>query len=433
MVLDYSKWDNLEISDDSDIEVHPNVDKASFIRWKQRDIHEKREQKKQTLQRLKVEEKLYPEFRAAVTAGIEKLEGVDGGKDEQLAVLRDCAPKIDSLDDQQTLTQMYGQLMEELAKSDNVKDALKARLETMDGYTKSRRETIEKLEKEENSKITMDGIHDKYNSTVVNKSASAPTASSSTKKTEQHIEVLNAPSVDASNATETNQPSETSYEPSKEGLEFAKIAIGDWSKSMSYILDHPQIVTEREKDCLLMHAFDLQLAGKPSAAKRAVHQGLLLQYCQQLGPQGIRVFFDKINKKNQQALSLFLDDVEKTYAHVVQRCEVISAEQQQPEGQEIIQLHTTDENTTINITVPPPVNETSTDEEKKNREIFESFPLDLQQAIESKDLKEVNKVLENMSVEDAEEVVNGLTEGGMLDIVEGIIDATGGETTENKQ
>ena len=37
--LNYAKWDNLELSDDSDIEVHPNVDKKSFIRWKQRDIH----------------------------------------------------------------------------------------------------------------------------------------------------------------------------------------------------------------------------------------------------------------------------------------------------------------------------------------------------------------------------------------------------------
>jgi cell division cycle protein 37 len=27
--MDYSKWDKLELSDDSDIEVHPNIDKKS--------------------------------------------------------------------------------------------------------------------------------------------------------------------------------------------------------------------------------------------------------------------------------------------------------------------------------------------------------------------------------------------------------------------
>lgn len=43
MPLNYSKWDALEVSDDSDIEGHPNVDHKSLVRWKQRDIHERRE------------------------------------------------------------------------------------------------------------------------------------------------------------------------------------------------------------------------------------------------------------------------------------------------------------------------------------------------------------------------------------------------------
>ena len=53
--LNYNKWDNLQLSDDSDIEVHPNVDKKSMIRWKQRDIHEKREQRKLKLEQFKRE------------------------------------------------------------------------------------------------------------------------------------------------------------------------------------------------------------------------------------------------------------------------------------------------------------------------------------------------------------------------------------------
>lgn len=38
--------DALELSDDSDIEVHPNVDKRSFIRAKQNQIHMERQQRK---------------------------------------------------------------------------------------------------------------------------------------------------------------------------------------------------------------------------------------------------------------------------------------------------------------------------------------------------------------------------------------------------
>ncbi|CAG8540712.1 9236_t:CDS:2 [Gigaspora margarita] len=47
------KWDKLELSDDDDFECHPNVDKASFIRWKQADIHQKREERRQKIQILK--------------------------------------------------------------------------------------------------------------------------------------------------------------------------------------------------------------------------------------------------------------------------------------------------------------------------------------------------------------------------------------------
>jgi cell division cycle protein 37 len=55
MPLDYSKWDALELSDDSDIEVHPNVDKKSFIRAKQAQIHQERAHRKQQIETLKYE------------------------------------------------------------------------------------------------------------------------------------------------------------------------------------------------------------------------------------------------------------------------------------------------------------------------------------------------------------------------------------------
>lgn len=52
MPLDYSKWDNLELSDDSDIEVHPNVDKRSMIKWKQESIHRERAERKAKIEYL---------------------------------------------------------------------------------------------------------------------------------------------------------------------------------------------------------------------------------------------------------------------------------------------------------------------------------------------------------------------------------------------
>ena len=55
MVVNYSKWDALELSDDSDVEVHPNVDKRSFIRAKQNQIHMEREKRRHEIKTLKYE------------------------------------------------------------------------------------------------------------------------------------------------------------------------------------------------------------------------------------------------------------------------------------------------------------------------------------------------------------------------------------------
>jgi cell division cycle protein 37 len=49
------KQDALELSDDSDIEVHPNVDKKSFIRAKQAQIHQQRAHRKHQITTLKYE------------------------------------------------------------------------------------------------------------------------------------------------------------------------------------------------------------------------------------------------------------------------------------------------------------------------------------------------------------------------------------------
>ncbi|KAI9878553.1 MAG: hsp90 co-chaperone Cdc37, partial [Watsoniomyces obsoletus] len=59
--------------------------------------------------------------------------------------------------------------------------------------------------------------------------------------------------------------------------------------------------------------------------------------------------------------------------------------------------------------------------------IFENFPPGLQRALESGKLDEVNRVLGKMSVEEAEEIVELLGQGGMLSLQEGVIDATNEE------
>ena len=87
MPIDYSKWDKIELSDDSDVEVHPNVDKRSFIRWKQRDIHEKRQQRNLEIKSILVQLTMYAKLNERVDYLMKNLaneewldEGVVGKK-----------------------------------------------------------------------------------------------------------------------------------------------------------------------------------------------------------------------------------------------------------------------------------------------------------------------------------------------------------------
>ena len=62
---------------------------------------------------------------------------------------------------------------------------------------------------------------------------------------------------------------------------------------MQYISEHPTVLAEKETDGLLVEAFNKQMEGKEQKAKQCVHQALLLQYCRQLGRDGVGIFFKR--------------------------------------------------------------------------------------------------------------------------------------------
>lgn len=131
-----------------------------------------------------------------------------------------------------------------------------------------------------------------------------------------------------------------------------------------------------------------------------------------------------------QAIKLrrfFFDDVQSTFQRISTRTKEIEKQRAQEEadgagGVEQIQLHAVDPGTTINIQIPPVTSEDPA--QVQARALFDAFPPGLQRALESGSLDEVNKVLGKMSVEEAEEIVGQLGDGGMLSLEDQIIDAT---------
>jgi cell division cycle protein 37 len=320
-------------------------------------------------------------------------------------------------------------------------------------------EKLAELDKEEKKHITSDDLHEGFSFSNVRKGEEKPAASSSssTKKSEPAVELLNPPSRPSASRTDTGESSgadadieEGTSAPANDNDDddditasplaqsFAKIKAGDWFASLQFLTAHPEVMKESETDGLLVEAFNSELDSKPKHARQCVHAGLLLQYCRQLGGRpGVEMFFKRIQTKDHQASKMFADDVENTYRRIKTRAaEILKERKENPQSEAVeqIQLHAVDPNTQIHITVPP-ATPTSSDPdeqemEKQARAIFDDFPPGLQRALESGQLDEVNKVLAKMSVEEAEEIVEKLGMGGMLSLEEGVIDAT---TDEGKK
>ncbi|OAA67444.1 Hsp90 co-chaperone Cdc37 [Cordyceps fumosorosea ARSEF 2679] len=456
MPLDYSKWDALELSDDSDIEVHPNVDKKSFIRAKQSQIHMERQQRKQRMEALRYEVALHQVLLKRISALLAALqsrasEATTTGEPGQLAFQAVMESAGDAKDDAlppvpeglrvdpnqpKTYSAMMAGLLDQVNKAMVAKqpdDRYTAMLEEIRVHEtqvqtliRESGDELAKLEQQERKKITSADIHTGFDSSFVNKTPSA--GGESTK-----VELLN-PDYDPSKAKSTGKDDDDDDDdgqPSPLAEEFGKIQAGNYSASLEFLAKHREVLTERESDGLLMIAFDEALEGREESAQQYVHQALLLQYCRSLGRDGVALFFRRVTEKEpNNAKDVFYKDVRDTHQRICKRARELKAERAAAgdDGEAQIQLHAVEPGTVIAINVPEA--DSADPEVREAREIFEGFSEEMRAALETGELEQVNKVLGKMSVEEAEEYVNLFGEAGILSMEEEIIDGT---TAEGRQ
>ncbi|KAG5652897.1 hypothetical protein H0H81_003261 [Sphagnurus paluster] len=466
----------LKLSDDSDIEGHPNVDKKSLIRWKQRDIHEKREMRKQNIARLRAQiacnNVLLPRIQeiaskladpspstphtAYFNALVERLEKNPS---------RDCPPGNNPDKLEQTYDGMLLSLVKKVGEESRhkVKEAgtleaerdakiatllasqMKEHVARLTETIKKDSAELEKEEKEQKKHITSDDLHDGFESKYVppppepapiphTKIDKGKGKGKSTTKTTEY-EVLNpkAAAVQVDDEDEEEDEDLPELTPSLEA--FSKIPVRAYEKSFEFIQAHRDVIVPGASDALLVAAFRSQSAGKSKYAKQCVHQSLLLQYCEKLGKDGVRVFFRKMIAADPRAESVFVNDVEGTYAHLVERVSLSLKEQAESSGKEQIQLVPENPEQTISFNVPdgpppedlvvegPEAEKLDIEEVRKalqfRWEIFKAFPENLQEALKIGKLDAVNKVLGDMDVETAEGVVQQLDMTGILNFADG--------------
>ena len=71
LAFDYSKWDRLDLSDEDGDDVHPNIDKASWVRLKGRQREERRQKEDQKIKKMKAKIEKYEKSTSKIKAQIE--------------------------------------------------------------------------------------------------------------------------------------------------------------------------------------------------------------------------------------------------------------------------------------------------------------------------------------------------------------------------
>lgn len=439
----------MELSDDSDIEVHPNVDKKSFIRAKQQQIHQERQQRKAQIETYKYQRiindaliKRITDLIAALKSHASEAESRNPAEVAFRAVMESAGsldPKDDqppprpavihNADEQQpSYTKMMAAILDDVNKKLDAKKveqdkrygAMIVEIEDhLHQATSMQAEMLTKLaelEKEESRKITSEGIHTGFDVSSVNKSHPSTSTSGAGGGGSSSVELLN-PNYTPKGPTASNDADDDDDEDvtaSPAATQFSKIKPNSYRESLEYLSKHPEILTEKDTDGILVLAFDAQLEGKDEYARNCVHQALLIQYCRALGRDGVALFFKRITTPGHQAQGVFFKDVQDTYLRIKTRAREINLERAKeaaeggPAGVEQIQLHAVEPGTVINITIPPAGSDDP--DVKQGREIFEGFKPDMRKALETGKLDAVNKVLGKMSVEEAEDVVAKLSE-----------------------
>ena len=352
----YSKWDKMELSDDSDVEVHPNVDKKSFIKWKQQDLHQKREQRKAEKQDLLYAQEMNTTLSDFISEVVAKVESATPSDVESILQGSLHSPLLDkppvtpqSPTYRAMIESLYSQMKKKIGNSDDkcmlyIKE-LRGHLERLKEEGEKASAKYEQMQNEDSQKITSDDLHVGFDSSHIVKEKPKTLESYHTNKSKQKekeklqtIEVINNPGyagksseiqahkengkqekLDNKNDEEEEEEEEEEehIEPSDLGREFGQIKAGDFAKAHEFISKHPEVVDERETDGLLIDAFRAAEQGELESSKQFVHQALLLQYCRALGRNGVGLFFQRITTLNHRANLIFYDDVKQTYERIL--------------------------------------------------------------------------------------------------------------------
>lgn len=449
MPIDYSKWDKIELSDDSDIEVHPNVDKRSFIKWKQQSIHENRAKRNQDIANMETQISMYGNLNKRVDKLLATVS--DDELADRQSVSRFLNANFDKTEKPQgpnvdpeipPFNEMVEDLFEQLEndakkQGKDPKNGSVIRKLVLEHRAKIERVTAEakvklqELYKEKELHISSDDIKTGFDSGFLNKKETEEE-----EKKAANMQKVAAANASAQKGSEISLPKprlqfieyDDVMKLAPETEEFGKLKVGDYKASEKFLLEHMQIISEQQKDALMMTAFEYQMQDNPKRAYQVTHQSELLSYIREIYntkkisflhleqmTEVIQLFFKRVlyNENNPAGRKSFLESVQTKFNHIQNRVKVMEQEQEQ-EGVETIQLKSLDETTELEVNLP---NFESTDpEEQRKVAAFNKLPTKMQDALKTRNLEKVNDVFAEVPLEEAEHYLDLINEAEIIGV-----------------
>jgi len=267
-MVDYRKWDHIEISDDED-ETHPNIDTKSLFKWRHEARVQRMEEYKEKTDQVDVAIKVNKEKRAKIEKDLAKAKSAK--------------------------------------ETDKVK-SLEASLKDLKVQETNMIDHKKYLEKEEKAQpLNVDTLSQPgFSKTIINKA--------STKKEE---------------LTEDEQLEKSKKFMDKYKDDIKKYGmLHEYHDSEDFLAKNPHLATEDTANYLVVWCIDLEVEEKHALMERVAHQTICMQFLLELSkqleidPRGtIKPFFSKMRKKDDVYMKGFNDELQSFIGRVKDRAQ----------------------------------------------------------------------------------------------------------------
>ncbi|KAH8385291.1 hsp90 co-chaperone Cdc37 [Drosophila serrata] len=264
-MVDYSKWKNIEISDDED-DTHPNIDTPSLFRWRHQ-------------------------------ARVERMAEMDKEKDEMKKKRQSYQARLMDV-------------KERISKKEGDEEALKKELEKIENEGKELdRVETDMLKKEKKTPWNVDTISKPgFEKTVINKKAG--------RKPDENL------------SEEEREKRMKQFVKDNEKLCKQYGMLRKYDDSKRFLQDHPQLVGEETANYLVIWSINLEMEEKHELMAHVAHQCICMQYILELAKQldvdpraCVSSFFSKIQHCQPEYRAQFESEIEGFKGRIQKRAQ----------------------------------------------------------------------------------------------------------------